>query len=55
MTSYLKVLGRYFGAAPLTAPEPGEFLLKPDKADKTKYLLQVFLDTIESLAVDIAA
>jgi hypothetical protein len=55
LANYRKVLGGYFGAPPLPLPEPGEFLLKPDKTHKTKYLLQTFLDTLESLAVDVAA
>ncbi len=55
LANYRKVVGRYFGAPPLPLPEPGELLLKPDKTRKTKYLLQTFLDTLESLAVDVAA
>jgi hypothetical protein len=55
LTNYRKVLGRYFGAPPLPLPEPGELLLKPDKTRKTKYLLQTYFDTLESLAVDVAA
>ena len=55
LTNYSRVVGRYFGAPPLPLPEPGEFLLKPDKARKTNYLLQTFLDTLDSLAVDVAA
>jgi hypothetical protein len=55
LENYRKVVGRYFGAPPLPLPEPGELLLKPDKVVKAKYLLQTFLDTLENLAIDIAA
>lgn len=55
LANYRKVLGRYFGAPPLALPEPGEFLLKPDKTIKKRYLLQGFLDTLENLAIDVAA
>ena len=55
LEGYGKVLGRYFGAPPLPLPEPGEYLLKPDKTHKTRYLLQTFLDTLETLAVEVAA
>jgi hypothetical protein len=55
LVQYRIALRNYFGAAPLPEPAPGRFLLQPDKEDKTKYLLLTILETLQTLAGDVAA
>ena len=46
---YISVLRKHFGTIPLSVPCPGEFLLKSDRADHSKYKLQVYFELLKAM------
>jgi len=53
LDDYKNVLRRHYGIIPLSIPEPGEFLLVPDKVNPTKYKLLIFFEQLNILASDL--
>lgn len=54
LNSYKIVLRKYYGAVPLVIPDPGEFLLNSDKIHPSKYILQVYFDTLKLISNDLS-
>ena len=53
LDGYKIVLRRHYGTNPLILLPPGEFLLKTDTADPTKYKLIVYLEFLKQIASDL--
>lgn len=51
---YKSVIIKHFGTIPLSVPSPGEFLLRNDKSDPSKYILQVYFNLLKSLVSDLS-
>lgn len=51
---YKSVLIKHFGIVPLSVPCPGDFLLRADRSDPTKYKLQVYLSLLKDIITDIS-
>lgn len=48
---YISVLRKHFGTVPLSVPCPGEFLLKNDRVDPSKYKLQAYFELLKVMVV----
>ena len=53
LEQYKRVLRKHYTVVPLQIPEPGEFLLLPDKRNPNKYKLIVYFEFLKELAVDL--
>lgn len=53
-TEYIKVLRRHYGVVPIPLPSPGEYLLRTDRADTSKYMLVTYLEFLRAAAVALA-
>lgn len=49
-SEYLKVIRRYYTVVPVPLPSPGEYLLKTDKEDSSKYMLITYLEFLKAAA-----
>jgi len=48
---YKSVLIKHYGTVPLSVPCPAEFLLRNDRADPSKYKLQVYFELLKDMIV----
>jgi len=51
LEGYKSVLRKHYGTVPLSVPCPAEFLLRNDRADPSKYKLQVYFELLKDMIV----